>query len=97
MDGLTWYQHLALAPAPDGTTTIFTIAGIPSGTFAVAGSEQVFHNGLLQTDTVDYTLTTIGVSGSANLSITQVVFLNPPKTVAILRTNVFGAPVPSGS
>jgi len=95
MDGLTWYQHLALTPSPDGTTTAFTIAKIPSGSFAVAGSEQIFRNGLLQTATVDYLLTAVGVSGSTNTAITTITFTAAPLTVAILRTNVFATNIPS--
>ncbi len=57
----------------DGVNTVFTTGALP-----VVGTEEVFLGGLLQTDTVDYTI--------AGNTITFVV---PPPALSILRVNYY--------
>lgn len=92
MAQLTWVPHCNVFPSPNGTTTTFTLTGVPSGTYAVAGLEQIFRNGLLQSGG-DYSLTTAAVSGTTNLSIVNIVFAQAPLATDILTANVFTAPV----
>jgi hypothetical protein len=50
-DGCTFHDRETPTPDPDGVTTVFTLSETP-----VLGSEQVFLNGILQEEGVDYTI-----------------------------------------